>query len=59
MAEVTLLSQLSLWERDADDGGDDGDDGGDVKTNVCNETDLQQTLETLSLKLYKRKFYKR
>ena len=56
MAEVTLLSQLSLWERDADDGGDDG---GDVKTNVCNQTDLQQTLETLSLKLYKRKFYKR
>ena len=59
MAEVTLLSQLSLWERDADDGGDDGDDGGDVKTNVCNQTDLQQTLETLSLKLYKRYFYKR
>ena len=62
MAEVTLLSQLSLWERDADDsddGGGDGDDGGNVKTNVCNQTDLQQTLETLSLKLYKRKFYKR
>ena len=61
MAETTLLSRLSLWERDAD-AADDGDvleygDGG--KTNLCDQTELQQTLQILNLKLYKRKFYKR
>ena len=53
---MTLLSQLSLWERDTD--GEDGDDG-IVKTKVCNQTELQQTLRILNQKLYKRKFYKR
>ena len=53
---MTLMSQLSLWERDTD--GDDADDG-IVQTNLCNQTELQQTLEILNLKLYKRKFYKR
>ena len=63
MAETTLLSQLSLWERDADaddrEDGEDVDDGEDVKTNVCDQTELEQTLEILNLRLYKRKFYKR
>ena len=63
MAEITLLSQLSLWERDADadvrEDGKDVDDGEDVKTKVCDQTELEQTLEILNLKLYKRKFYKR
>ena len=55
MAEMTLLSQLSLWDGDTD--GDDGDDDGDdgiVKTNVCNQTELQQTLEIFYQKFYKR-----
>ena len=55
-AKMTLLSQLSLWERDTD--GEDADDG-IVKTKVCNQTELQQTLRILNQKLYKRKFYKR
>ena len=63
MAETTLLSQLSLWERDADaddrEDGEDVDGGEDVKTNVCDQTELEQTLEILNLRLYKRKFYKR
>ena len=61
MAETTLLSQLSLWERDADvrEDGKDVDDGEDVKTKVCDQTELEQTLEILNLRLYKRKFYKR
>ena len=48
---MTLLSQLSLWDRDADV------DDADVKTKVCNQTEGQQSLEYLNLKLYK--FYKR
>ena len=51
MAEMTLLSQLSLWEGDTTT---NTSDDGDVKTNVCG-----QTLELLNLKLYRRKFYKR
>ena len=50
---MTLVSQLSLWERDAD--GEDAD----VKTKVCNQTEVEQSLEELNLKLTKRKFYKR
>ena len=61
MAEVTLLSQLSLWDRDSDDDDDDAKDAENahVQADVCDQAELQQSLNTLKLKLYKRKFYKR